>query len=159
MTNVFVVSDNLQTLFDVANEELKKLSNWISANRLHVNYDKTNFMISIPKSYITKPSIFINKSKILFNGHSLEQVHSVKYLGVIIDDELNWSAHINSLSNNISSMIGILYRNKNYLPMYCKKIIYFALIYSKITYCVEIYANTNKSIIKPLIVKCNRFYI
>ena len=144
-------------LFDIANNELRSLSKWITANKLYVNYDKTNFMLFEPKIRTTQnqTSLLVHKH-LLFNGHVIEQVHSVKYLGVIIDDQLNWSEHINSLIGKVSSMTGILYRYGNFLPISCKRNIYFALIYSSIIYCIEVYANTTKALLNPLIIKCNR---
>ena len=64
--------------------------------------------------------------------------------------------HISYLIKNVSSLTGILYRVKCYLPIDCKKQIYFALVNSIIIYCIEVYANVTQSILKPLIVKCNR---
>src|SRR2546425_5450512 len=48
------------------------------------------------------------------------------------------------------------YRVKSCLPYRCKKDIYFALIHSILIYCIEIYANVNKSTLHPLIIKYNR---
>lgn len=97
-----------------------------------------------------------NSNQLIFNGHVIQQVHVVKYLGVMIDDKLNWVEHINCLISKISSFTGILYRIKNYLPLHCKKSVYFALIHSTLIYCIEVYANVNQSTLKPLLVKCNR---
>lgn len=155
-SNIFVVSNSINDLFAIANKELSSLSQWICANKLHINYDKTNYMIFKPVSKKSNFSDFPVQSKLFFNNHEIDQIHSVKYLGIIIDDNLNWSEHINYITNKISSIIGILYRYNKYMPLSCKKNIYFALIYSNITYCIEIYANTCKSTLKPLIVKCNR---
>src|SRR6267154_640809 len=155
-SNLFVISDNIQWLFNIANSELSNLSHWISVNKLHINYDKTNFMIFEPKKRALNPTKLLHQNTILFNGHVLQQVHSVKYLGLMIDDNLNWSDHINYLIGKVTSLTGILYRTKHFLPMNAKRNIYFALIYSVLTYCVEVYANVNKSSLNPLIVKCNR---
>jgi hypothetical protein len=40
--------------------------------------------------------------------------------------------------------------------MKCKRDVYFALIYSILTYCIQVYANVAKSVINPLLIKCNR---
>jgi hypothetical protein len=148
--NLFVVSDNILSLFDVANNELNNLAHWICVNKLYVNYDKTNYMIFVPRTRNCHTSNIIINRNLLFNGHIIKQVHCVKCLGVNIDDELNWSEHINFLVGKVSSMIGIMYRNKRYLPINCKKNIYFALIYSNLIYCIEVYANTNKSLFKTV---------
>src|SRR2546425_7825972 len=81
------------------------------------------------------------------DGHVVERVYVTKFLGVHIDSKLCWSDHINYLISKISSLSGILYRNKSRLPLKCKKDIYFALIYPLLTYCIEIYANVSKSTI------------
>ena len=57
--------------------------------------------------------------------------------------------------NKISSIIGLIYRKSKILPMQCKKNIYFALIHSNLSYCIEVYGNTPKSNLNPLIIKCN----
>ena len=124
---------------------------------LFIDYDdKTNFMVFEPSKRSLHTYSFAIHKTLLFNGHVIERVHTVKYLGVMIDDKLGWSEHINYLISKVSSMTGILYPNKHYLPMNCKRSIYFALIYSVLIYCVEVYANVNKSTLKPLIIKCNR---
>jgi len=53
-------------------------------------------------------------------------------------------------------MVGILCLKKHLLPLNCKKNIYFALVYSNLIYCIEVYANVNKSCLHSLSVKCNR---
>ena len=80
----------------------------------------------------------------------------VKYLGVFIDEKLEWTDHLNYVTNKISSLSGILCRNKALLLIKCKKDIYFALAHSNLIYCIEAYGNVNKSKLRPLITKCNR---
>ena len=41
------------------------------------------------------------------------------------------------------------------MPYHCRKNIYFALAYSSLIYCIEVYGHTNKSNLNSLIVKCN----
>jgi len=87
-SNLFVVSDDLKTLFDIANNELTCLSQWISANKFFINYDKTNFMVFDPISRTKKKNNnALLPYSLLFNDHVITQVHCVKYLGVMIDDE------------------------------------------------------------------------
>ena len=45
------------------------------------------------KSYSIQPSI---------NGLQIKHVTSTKFLGIIIDDKLNWSLHINYVASKIS---------------------------------------------------------
>jgi len=155
-SNMFVIADNPTALFNTANCELSNLSQWIKANRLHVNYDKTNYILfeaNKKSNVICDPSTL---PSISLDGHVIERVHVVKYLGVFINEKLSWIEHIDHLISKVSRLSGILYRNKMFLPMSCKKNIYFALIQSNLTYCIEVYANVSKTLLHPLIIKCNR---
>ena len=79
----------------------------------------------------------------------------IKYLNVWLDEQLMWDTHIAQLTKKVNGLIGILYRKKYLLPMFCRKNIYFALVYSSLIYCIEVYGKARKSVLNPLIVKCN----
>jgi hypothetical protein len=151
-SNLFVIADNYHDLSVITNNELCKISEWLYSNKLYVNYEKTNYMIFQTKSSNQNTSVC---DKIVFGGHTINKISSTKYLGIIIDDKLNWVEHIKSLTNKVSSLIGIMYRNKNWLPSYCKRNIYFALVYSNLVYGIEVYGNATLSNLEPLIKKCN----
>ena len=155
-SNLFIVSNSLPALYSLANKEINSLSTWIDANKLYINYDKTNYMLFQPKKEIKKNPSIDKSFLLLIKGHIINRVSVVKYLGIFIDENLYWHEHIAYLCKKVSSLTGILYRVKLFLPTRCKKDIYFALIHSILIYCIEIYANVSKSILHPLIVKCNR---
>ena len=50
------------------------------------------------------------------DGIPLDQVPLVKLLGINTDANLDWTIHINSLSNSLSSKIGLLHRPSKFLP-------------------------------------------
>ena len=45
---------------------------------------------------------------LLLNNTTLERVNSMKNLGVILDENINWNRHIELVENKISKNIGIL---------------------------------------------------
>ncbi len=154
-SNLFIVSKDLSTLFSVANSELAHISSWTLSNKLHINYTKTNYMLFYPK--LISPSMpQLNLPSLSMNGHIIERVHVFKYLGVLIDDVLSWRDHLNHVASKISSLIGILSRNKSCLPSKCRKDIYFALIHSTLIYCIESYGNVSKSASHQILIKNNR---
>lgn len=120
-------------MFAIANKELAKISEWLNNNKLYVNYDKTNYMIFKPNMYRQYSSVY-ECNTIKFDGHLIKRICSTKYLGVIIDENLNWSEHIKTLLDKVSSLTGIMYRIKQWLPIHCTRQIYFALIHSKLVY-------------------------
>ena len=46
------------------------------------------------------------------NNVSIQQVDNTKFLGVIIDADLNWSNHISYIKPKIAKGIGIIYVSK-----------------------------------------------
>src|SRR5437867_2190724 len=72
-SNLFIFNKNLKELFRIANSELSNLSHWISANKLYINYDKTNYMLFTgikgkkDKSYHDDPNL-----PLLLGNHRLE---------------------------------------------------------------------------------------
>jgi len=47
-TNLFYSDSNLAELESIVNYKLKMVSDWLMANKVPLNIDKTNFIISIP---------------------------------------------------------------------------------------------------------------
>ena len=85
-TNMFVSDSNFNTLIDTANNELILLTNWFQANCLTVNLNKSNFIV------FCSPKLKYNRdlSIIKINKTVLHQVDAAKFLGVYIDEHLNW---------------------------------------------------------------------
>ena len=49
------------------------------------------------------------------NNHDIERVNTMKFLGVLLDDNLSWKEHIKYLENKIAKNIGLMYRAKPFL--------------------------------------------
>ena len=100
-TTLFCISKELHELFTVINNEPNNMIKWLNVNRLSLNIDKTNFMIFRPTGKNGCPTIHINGSSIL-------EVGNAKFLGVIIDNNLNWFDHIKCMSRKIAKGTGII---------------------------------------------------
>jgi len=79
-TNLFVCAKTITELESKANFYLLHLDNWLKANKLHLNIDKTCYSVFSPNK-ISVPTIKVNDIKI-------KCVKECKYLGIIIDDKL-----------------------------------------------------------------------
>ena len=100
------------------NKELKHVSDWLTANKLTLNIKKSNFVLFHPYQkkldYTPNLKIFDHKSGTQI---SLESKTFVKYLGILLDNNLSWKALIDYISLKISKTIGILSRLRYYLPL------------------------------------------
>jgi len=86
----------------------------------------------------------------------IKRLHSAKFLGVTIDDALDWKPHIQDLCLCLRRYIGIFYKLSLKLPPSILKILYFAMIYPKLLYGIEIYANTYACNLHNLLILNNR---
>ena len=62
--------------------------------------------------------------KINLNGKQLYETNSVQYLGVRIDNRLNWKAHINDIALKIIRANAMLYKVRNFVGAGILKSIY-----------------------------------
>ena len=72
-------------------------------------------------------------------------VNFIKFLGVTLDENINWNRHIELAENKISKSIGILYRALLYLDKENLKSIYFSFVHIYISYCNIVWASTSKT--------------
>ena len=59
-------------------------------------------------------------------------VRNVKYLGLFIDDGLNWEPHIKQLSLQLSISSAIIFGLRNFVDTETLKLLYYSLIYSRV---------------------------
>jgi len=114
-------------LEQIVNNELDLLSTWFRANKLSLNVDKTNFILfkSRNKRY---PEISVH-----IDGRSIKQVSHVKFLGVYLDELLNWTIHISNISYKVAKNIGILCKLKHKLPSSVLLMLYNTMILPYLT--------------------------
>ena len=82
----------------------------------------------------------IKELKILINRTAIERVESFNFLGLIIDEGLSWKNILMLSKNNISNVVGILYRLNNiFSKKYILQTLYDSLIASYINYGLLLY--------------------
>ena len=84
-----------------------KVHNWFLANKLVLNVSKTHFMIFGNNSNISNAYLVIN-------GLEIEQLKTVKFLGVFIDEDMKWKSHVSNILTNVSRNFGIINKMREY---------------------------------------------
>ena len=84
------------------------------------------------------------------NGKRLEKCHSYKYLGVHIDENLNWKAHVDYICEKVTKVCGIFAKLRHCVGLDILKMVYHALVSSHIQYCNLIWGNADENTLKPL---------
>lgn len=150
-TNLFYSHSDITTLFKTVNIELLKLTEWLNMNKLTINLTKTNYTIF--HRLHKKDKIPLALPKLIIGEYIVKRECSMKFLGVILDENINWKDHINMIENKISKNIGLLYKAKPYLDQSCLKYIYYSFIHSYLNYANIAWCSTNKSKTKKLFSK------
>lgn len=128
-TTLFVSGEDLGVLRGTVNEELVRIDNWLIANKLSLNVNKTTFMV-FSHSHIP------NDLTIQIRGLCLERVNVTKFLGVYIDDKLIFKSHIDHVCGKVSKSLGILYKLTSYVPCDVLLSLYYSLVHSHFIYAL-----------------------
>ena len=131
-THLTYASDNVENIESYLNQDLDNIYSWLRANRLTLNMTKTEFLLIGSRQ---RQSGLTVSPTLTINGVKDKQVTNTKSLGVIIDDTLDWSSHIEILIKKVASGIGAVKRVRHLVPQTTLKSIYQALIQPHFDYC------------------------
>ena len=150
-TNLFIVDDNLGDLSTRTNKCLDEIYQWCLANKLTINLDKTNYTIFFPSRKTSVENFNIN-----IGNFKIQYTTCCKYLGILIDNKLDWQDHIDFIYKKLLKFCGIFYKIRDLLPFQCLKMVYFSFVYTHLLYGIEIYANTCSTYLHRLNVLNNK---
>ena len=143
-TTVYASSSSLHDLINVINADLTHLADWFCANRLSLNVSKTNYVLFSKKSITVHPNIKIGNT-------TIDRKQHVKFLGVIVDEKLEWSEHIIHCKAKLSSSLYAINSCKRYLTSGHLLMLYNCLIYSHLSYGVLLWGSTFQSYLNNII--------
>ena len=135
----------------MANKTLNAINIYLLSNQLHINISKSVFMHFKPNigyearktSARTRP--FGQDYTININGIKIRKVHKVRFLGVIIDEQLNWDEHIEYLEQKLNSCIVTIKRIRKFIPQKHYKKLYHTLFESHLVYGITAWGGTSKT--------------
>ena len=135
-TTIYSSNTNVDILYAETNKELIKLDDWFRANKLSLNVKKINYSIFSPTKFTQETN-----RTLTLNNTTINREQSIRFLGLIIDQQLTWNTHINKLKSKISS--SIVNRVKRQLPHKALKSQYFTLIHSHLIYGITAWGNSS----------------
>ena len=136
---------NLSDLINNCNTELDKFTSWTSANKLSINLNKTNYMIITNRPYENE-----QLNPVFINAFPIEKKQCVKFLGVMLDNKLNFRDHIQYICNKISKNSGVLRNMSSSVPTKILNNLYYSLIHPYLNYCTTTWGGTFDSVLEPL---------
>lgn len=151
-TTLQMSHSDLSELFSIANYELNKTCEWFKANLLTLNTSKTKFMIF---SSSQNDENLLNFS-LSVGGIKIERIGSdcptkyFKFVGHHLDDKLSWQWHIGALRRKLSFTNYTIGKLKHFAPVEIKRLLYFALFESQISFGIVSYGHSLRKFIKPI---------
>jgi hypothetical protein len=151
-TNLFYSNKNITELAKIMNFELAKVSTWFRANKLSLNASKTTF-ICFGSKHLPRQN---SPLELFLDGSVLMRTDNVKFLGVYLDEKLNWNIHLNHISNKISRGLGIMGRCRSIFPNNILQTLYYSLVYPYLIYCCIVWGGACATALNKLQVLQNR---
>ena len=132
-----VLYRNIHSLQDclTLQEDLTSLGQWEADRQMKFNVAKCHSM------RVTRHQ---HHKQILFDyslhNQTLENVHSAKYLGITITDNMDWGQHVSEISSKATKTLGFLRRSLAFAPRSTKEIAYKTLVRPKLEYAAPIWS-------------------
>ena len=120
--------DDAKEISNTLSIELDKLNSWFAVNKISLNVSKTNYMIFGNKKIDKYMNIRVG-----INGISIDRVYNITFLGVTIDDKLNWKEHIKMIQSKLSKTTAIIYKASHVLT---ERALYIVLFISTSVYVI-----------------------
>ena len=140
-TNIYFLSKNLNDLELILNQELHAVAEWMKSNRLALSILKTNFVLFHSKRLKPYKSLSLK-----IDGVNIQEVSTVKYLGVTFDSNLTWKNHVNELCLKLLKTVGIFSKLRYYVNVDILIMLYYSLIYPFLTYGIQVWGLTKNQV-------------
>ena len=124
--------------------DIDNIGLYLSDNKLTLNVEKT---INLNLGFKTMMNV------LRLNNATLEKSNEVKYLGVLLDNKLDFKKHINSVAAKMTKFTGLFYKLRFILSIKQLVLVYKSFVQPVIQYGVFIYGTASKKSLKTIEVK------
>ena len=148
-TAIYSTTSNIMDYVPTITNDLLNAGNWFRANKLKLNFKKSQFVIFSSSPLLQRPTLFLDAIPI-------EPTDSVNYLGVILDSALHFNEHVSHICSKVSRTLGTLRHIGYLLPLSARKLVYKALVLPHFNYCSTIWSSASAASINRLNVLLNK---
>ena len=149
-SDVFLFTDDTNitsrsSSIEIFQNDLTNVANWLCANKLTINTDKTT-VISFNKSR-SASNIDIKLLETVYKPES-----SCKYLGVVLDSKLSFFHHIQKIKTKLGRHCGVISNMRHYIPKSNLLKYYQSNIKPVIQYGILVYGGTSFSNLNQILI-------
>ena len=151
-TSMVVYADDVTIIHHVAEaamdhmqSEVNIFADWVSSKQLIINYDKTKSMI------MKRSNVDLHIPNLTLHGNSIENVPSLKILGVAFDEDTKWCTYSRDLLAKSARAMAVV--RKVYLakcPGFLIWSTYLALVFSIVAHCWPAVCDLPRNILQQL---------
>ena len=135
--------DDTQNAFNIIQFDIDQLLDWSKNNKIEFSTIKT-------KCLIVSNSHLHNYPNLYMDNVLLQRVANYKQLGLFIDENLNWEAHINYIIHKTQKIIHMFKLLRYKIDFVTSEKLYKGLIASILDYCCMFYVNSSQKNIKRI---------
>ena len=139
-TNLLYINKSIKVLSKNVNRDLKGITDWLNANRISLNVNKTEYII-----FHSPRKLIDYEINIKLNGKRLYPSKFIKYLGVLIDEHLSWKPHMFELIKKLNRSNSMLSRIRHYVNKNTIRSLYFSIFSSHLNYCCQVWGQNGNS--------------
>ena len=133
-TTLYKTHRNLVYLKWCLEDDLNTLSDWFAANKLTLNLDKTVCMLFQKNNMNDEITLKVNDM-------TIRNQTETKFLGMWLDQSLNWHSHIQKLTLKIKRNKYLLNNGKHLMDQNTKRLVYYSHIASHLQYGMLLLGN------------------
>ena len=113
-----------------------------------MNVEKTKYSFFLKPS--KKDNISLQLPNLTINNCRIKREESIKFLGVLSDENANWKEHLEYIENKCAKNIGLLYKAKHHLNKKCLLALYCSYVHAYINYANIAWDSTHFTNLKKL---------
>ena len=134
---------SLQILSKRINKDLSNLSIWLKTKKLSLNIKITELVL-----FKSKKLKLDHSFKLKIDGKRVIPIHSMKYLGVLLDEHMSSNEQIYQTKLKLNCAIGILSKLRSHANVSTLGIAYHSFFQSPLQYGIQLWDQKNQEIKK-----------
>ena len=143
-----ITATTLEGLYQKIDKLFSDLATYLNINKLVPNSAKSKLMMFTSR---TTPELL----DLSFGGEIIEWVKEFKYLGLTINNNLNFSRHIKNIALNVSRITGTFINLRPIMPLQIVVKLYYALVFPHLNNHIIIWGSAPPFHLNPLTVRIN----
>ena len=124
------------------NQALDEVYTWTQKNKLLLNTNKTKVMVVGSRQKLQ--TLNSTRLQIQIKSTPIERVSRYKCLGIVIDDNLQFTKHVDKVALQMKQKLGILRRLKGTFNTHYLSLLYWGYILPHALYCCNVWANRSQ---------------